>query len=699
MLWGIPIGIGLLMLIFVLLSPRPWSIVQWRQAADEFGAQNQYLLSATAQVLAALFALIFSITLIAVQFVTKYTDRTIQAVFTNWIIVYMVFFAGSVIFPLWCFANPTGLGSMISVIIASVVIALLIPYFLYLRKRMTTESVMDFLKNEALRWVKKKEFKKAEESITALDNIAMGAYTDRNFEVFKLAERALAEFAYSIGKRIKPIPYGQTEVPKDEFEKEQSELHNLAFKTIADTTREVIDNPRAPMIIINVLEEIGLKCTVYDRGAINSVLDLIVRTENLCNQPGRMDLSWQCALALQRITDKATREDSWIQELARGKELTVYARHIEMGIRTWTIKFVRRLFALIKTNIGVPIFRDPLTTFLFACLGKFIEDEFTEACKTVGQEINTELIPAIFNVTLDEEYANHIVELLSQYSTAFISKGEAWQEVTDEFYTDLARIANEAQAKENHSLCFKAQDAYITALHQQDSLVSPEAKLTLAFAIPRQIVPVSGPKDWINFTDESRIVTIYSYLTEGVPSTSTLEGFWDLMNELSRMTVKMLYLSLEKGWFLGIYYIYRFYTEVTWNSKTKKNEAWTPSVNYHYLWLILASLLYGESPWKKREKKKPAKNLRDKLAALGELLELLLVQSSLVTSRKLEDPFEKLALLLTSNRCVDEFLEEFDSVREDVKGFGFEQFGLEDLLCKANTILRQELKFRESLKP
>lgn len=79
------IAVLVLAILIVLPTTRAWLNVK-----ENLGDQNKYMLSAIAQVLAALLALVFSITLIATQFVTKYTHRTMRMVFNNRIIFYMV---------------------------------------------------------------------------------------------------------------------------------------------------------------------------------------------------------------------------------------------------------------------------------------------------------------------------------------------------------------------------------------------------------------------------------------------------------------------------------------------------------------------------------------------------------------------------------------------------------------------------------
>ncbi|MBA7656571.1 hypothetical protein ES703_64497 [subsurface metagenome] len=191
-----------------------------------------YLLSAEAQVLGALFALVFSITLIATQFVTKYTHRTMQIIFNKWVIGYMILFAGSIIVPLACLSNPSGLGSFISFVYGSVMIILLIPFFLDLKRRMNIGWIITHLKKECINAF---EDQKVGDNIEALDNIAMGAYGEHNYDVFALAVAALADLNLDVN---------------------QKQLLDILGR-LRETCEELIDNPRALRIIVEKLGKVG----------------------------------------------------------------------------------------------------------------------------------------------------------------------------------------------------------------------------------------------------------------------------------------------------------------------------------------------------------------------------------------------------------------------------------------------------------
>lgn len=327
--WGL-IGLGIAIVI-ILVLPSTW---QWLLRTPEApGDQNKYLLSATAQVLGALFALVFSVTLIATQLVTKYTHRTIRIIF-NWkVTLYMSLFAGSVILPLWCLSNPTGIGSLISVGFGSLMVILLIPFFRDLKKRMNIEWIINYLKEEGLKAVKKKDFDEAERAVKALDNIEMGAYTDRNFEVFEMAAKALLNIAFQIEVKTKASKYLDQNELLDRRKKPYLRLKSI-FDIQNATCEEVIDNPRAPRIIIKNLGIIGEKADkkscLRTWGASRNI---VVHIANLCNKDSRERLSIDCFDANYKLLKKLTGPNDRFGLI--DKELTIYDRHLDLKWIRW----------------------------------------------------------------------------------------------------------------------------------------------------------------------------------------------------------------------------------------------------------------------------------------------------------------------------------------------------------------------------
>lgn len=307
--------------------------------------QSNYLLSATAQVLGALFALVFTITLIAVQFVTKYTHRTMKIIF-NWrLIFYMAGFACSVILPLWWLLNPTELGTYISIVTGSLVVLSLILLFLDLRKRMNIGWIITYLKEEGLRALgntkltEEKREGKAKENINALDSIAMGAYTDLNFEVFELAEEALADLLIKVGEIL-------NQLKEDSEEKKRfSKIHKSINSKLRDICWDTIDNSRAPIITVLQVERIGINAVeTKDWHTETTARNIIVAVAQRCIRDTRIRLSIQCFLALFRVMGKhppkapladtvrgeTTMQDAYIDDM-----LQIYDIHLEKGWQGW----------------------------------------------------------------------------------------------------------------------------------------------------------------------------------------------------------------------------------------------------------------------------------------------------------------------------------------------------------------------------
>jgi len=256
-------------------------------------ARNKYLLSATAQVLGAVFALVFSISLIATQFVSKYTHRPAGVIFHKKIFIYMGGFAIAVVFPLWWIVTPIGIGSFLSLVLGSLFVLSVPGFFLYLIK-MNIEGVISELKKIGLRDVEIGNEERARKMIKALDNIAMGAYTDRNFEVFELAVTALTDLTLEVN---------------------QEQLLDLRDK-LKDTCQELIDNPRAPRIIIENLGKAGasaieerLKSPDAPKNILREdyAIEIIMNVANLRKKKTPDRLLYFCVAALADMAEAARR--------------------------------------------------------------------------------------------------------------------------------------------------------------------------------------------------------------------------------------------------------------------------------------------------------------------------------------------------------------------------------------------------------
>jgi len=98
-----------------------------------------YILSSISQGLAVIFALVFTVTLVATQILSKYSVRATSLIFSSWTVLLMFIFAGGIIGPLVAMKWQSELLLDLSIIWAGVCIFLLIPYFFYLKERLSPE--------------------------------------------------------------------------------------------------------------------------------------------------------------------------------------------------------------------------------------------------------------------------------------------------------------------------------------------------------------------------------------------------------------------------------------------------------------------------------------------------------------------------------------------------------------------------------
>jgi len=286
MFWIGVFGIGLVFVTFALsLILHITGVWEWLSMGIPSDARNKYLLSATAQVLGAVFALVFSITLIATQFVTKYTHRTVWIVFNKWILTYVGGFAAAVIFPLWWLVNPVGVGSFLSVGLGSLFVMSVPGFFLYLTQRMNLNGIITELGRIGIQATEQRNSGKAKEMIASLDSIATGAYTDRNYEVFELAVSALGDLAL-----ISP-------------DKQQADI----FQKLGDTCVGTIADRRAPVKVVETLGRLGVAAIKSNNTNLWQTLgNLFLTIESWCNNTGRKHVSTACADALHEMIFEAT---------------------------------------------------------------------------------------------------------------------------------------------------------------------------------------------------------------------------------------------------------------------------------------------------------------------------------------------------------------------------------------------------------
>lgn len=242
------------------LSIPPVHVINIQGVIQE-NTQTLYLLSAIAQSLAAIAALVFTLSLITFQLSSKYSQRLISQFFNKFTIIYIIIFVISIFLPLWTIAEPSYYIVKLSLSLAAVCLFLLIPYFLDLRERLSPEKMLWDLYKKSLKIIHNKPNEPPSELVT-LDNFIMSAYSLRDYETCRKGVDILAILAYEADKS------------------EQSDTDNIDFFPVVyiydrlnDIAISTIDDPRVPDQIINAIWRNAFRAIEEDLGDISNVAE------------------------------------------------------------------------------------------------------------------------------------------------------------------------------------------------------------------------------------------------------------------------------------------------------------------------------------------------------------------------------------------------------------------------------------------
>ena len=250
-LWGLRKG------WFVIIPITIIAICIWNYLAippvEFLGKQNPqslYLLSAIAQSLAAVLALVFTISLVIAQLASRYSHRLLVSFFDKWTILYILMFVLSVLLPLWLLTKPNTQYIKVSLILAEICLFFLVPYFLSFKEKLNPESLISDLRNKALKKLNKNPTGEPEECIT-IDNFVKSAIELKDYDTFDLGIRSLKAITMAIIKNT-------------EKEGEALPQSYMTFSSITERIKnnciESIDSPRIPPRLINDLYQIGEIC-------------------------------------------------------------------------------------------------------------------------------------------------------------------------------------------------------------------------------------------------------------------------------------------------------------------------------------------------------------------------------------------------------------------------------------------------------
>jgi len=230
--------------------------------------QTLYLLSAVSQSLAAVFALVFTISLVVAQLSSKYSHRILSSLFDKPTLLYISLYVIAILLPFWLIAEFNRFAIKISLSLAATCLVVLIPYFLKFREKLDPEFQINELQKKAVRGLKK-NFEKEPEEIATIDNFVMSAFVHKDYDtlghgVNNIANLLLEVANYEQGASLNP----------DQL------VSGIISKRLRDICITTIEDPRAPWQVIKALSE----------AAINAVRQQDIVKQKMIHLP-----SWICA--------------------------------------------------------------------------------------------------------------------------------------------------------------------------------------------------------------------------------------------------------------------------------------------------------------------------------------------------------------------------------------------------------------------
>jgi len=255
-------------LAICLLGLTIWAIWVWAGLNISpniiIDSNTPYLLSAIAQSLAAVLALVFTISLIASQLSSRFSHRILSEFFDWFTIAYICLFIIAVILPLWLLAKSSLVGVKGSLLLTVVCLILLPLYLLRFREILRPEHMLSNLKTRAIKQLLKNPYVPPE-NIIIIDNAVMSAFALKDYETFRKGVQVISDLA-SEAQKWEPWD-AMPDATSDIYDR----LHDIFMLTIED--------PRAPIHVLTALRNSGMN-------AINN--DLKEATETMLARTGSM---------------------------------------------------------------------------------------------------------------------------------------------------------------------------------------------------------------------------------------------------------------------------------------------------------------------------------------------------------------------------------------------------------------------------
>jgi len=221
---------------------------------------RQYLLSATAQVLAAIGAILFSFTIIIAQLSSRYSQRITKLIFKWQTTCYILLFVFCIILALYGIPLNNDVIMKIILFMNALCLLLLLPYLLWLKEELKPERILLSLKHDTESYIKKKNSDGLKQNIISIDNMIMSAYSLSDYDTIQVGIDNL----FNIVEESNDFPDIQSDI----------------FNRLTDICIKCIEDPKIPYWIMKDNES-GM-CKIA-KGQTNNETEFEYR-ENIINK-------------------------------------------------------------------------------------------------------------------------------------------------------------------------------------------------------------------------------------------------------------------------------------------------------------------------------------------------------------------------------------------------------------------------------
>lgn len=332
--WLVPIPLLILAVVVIWLWPGIRVPI-----VDATHPHALYLLSAIAQSLAAILAIIFTITLVAAQLSSRYSHRMLADFFDFQTVLYILLLILAVLLPFGLLAEPNPTLVKLSLTLAIASLLFLIPYFLRFRDKLKPERIPLELRQKAVRELQAYPVLEPD-TVADIHIFVMNAFVLKDYDTFNVGVKALADLvidtylaqvkadAKADADEFMPLIPG---APRPKFYPTQigllERLRDIALVTLEDAV--------APRLVVNALGGIFTKGIQQHVGAAASDATEILGDIGLAAIEKRMERTIDMVTeALKNICADALEKDLHIMHNAADHLKEIATGAAEKGLVT-----------------------------------------------------------------------------------------------------------------------------------------------------------------------------------------------------------------------------------------------------------------------------------------------------------------------------------------------------------------------------